>query len=110
MAYPCIACPQDWNVPDNFESLPQHEKDLYFAAWAIDGNFKAEHTTSRRPRNNVQIFPGSGFFPDPEDFAKHTKKPCTDKTLPPEAVRLDVYFLLNPRLTVLTEDKLRLMQ
>ena len=87
MAYRCIACPYEWNVPDNFDQLPQEEKNLYFHAWTIDGNFKADHTTSRRPGNNVQIFPGSGFFPDPQEFKAYMKSAKTDKDLPPEQVR-----------------------
>ena len=50
MAYRCIACPYTWNVPKNYDDLPQSEKDLYFHAWTIDGNFKADHTTS--PQEN----------------------------------------------------------
>ncbi|VDC06701.1 unnamed protein product [Peniophora sp. CBMAI 1063] len=82
MAYRCIACPYIWNVPRNFESLPQHQKDRYFNAWTIDGNMKAEHTTPRRPGNNVQIFPGTGFLADPDDFARCTKVAKTDRDLP----------------------------
>ena len=86
MAYRCIACPYDWNVPKNYDELPQEQKDLYFHAWTIDGNFKADHTTSRRPGNNVQIFPGSGFLPDLTEFAESTKSPKTDKNLPKDVV------------------------
>ena len=81
MAYRCIACPYIWNVPRNYDTLPQQAKNRYFNAWTADGNFKADHTTSRQPGNNVQIFPGSGFFPDPQEFAEVTKKPMTDKDI-----------------------------
>ncbi|VDC06390.1 unnamed protein product, partial [Peniophora sp. CBMAI 1063] len=84
MAYRCIACPYIWNVPANYDSLPQHVKDQYFTAWSIDGNMKAEHTKSKRPGNNVQIFPGTGFLPDPEDFAQKTGTSMTDRDLPQE--------------------------
>ncbi|KZV58846.1 hypothetical protein PENSPDRAFT_566178, partial [Peniophora sp. CONT] len=84
MVYRCVACPFIWNVPPNFNDLPPEQKDLYINAWILDGNMKAEHTTSRRPGNNVQIFPGTGFFPDPVDFAAKTAKPMTDKALPPD--------------------------
>lgn len=87
MAYRCIACPHNWNVPENWDSLTQEEKDFHFTAWAIDGNMKADHTASLVPGNNVQMFPGAGFLPDPDDFALKTKAPKTDKTLPPEIVR-----------------------
>ena len=87
MAYRCLACPHVWNVPKNFEELPDEQKNLYFHAWTIDGNFKADHTTSRRPGNNVQIFPGSGFLPNPEEFLRDTKGAQTDKDLPDEVVR-----------------------
>ena len=86
MAYRCIACPYTWNVPKNYDDLPQSEKDLYFHAWTIDGNFKADHTTSRRPGNNVQIFPGSGFLPDPDEFVEKTTGAVTDKDLPDDVV------------------------
>ena len=86
MAHACLACPRNSNIPDDYDTLPDEEKAFYVHAWAIDGNFKAEHTTSRRPRNNVQIFPGTGFFPDPDDFAEKTKKPFTDKSLPTSMV------------------------
>ncbi|KZV59636.1 hypothetical protein PENSPDRAFT_566187, partial [Peniophora sp. CONT] len=82
MAYSCVACPQESNLPLNFADLPEEEKVFYVHAWALDGNMKAEHTKSRRPQNNVQILPGTAFFPDPEDFADKTKKPFTDKSLP----------------------------
>lgn len=86
MAYSCVACPHIWNVPDNFASLSPEEKALYFHAWSIDGNMKAEHTTSRRPGNNVQIFPGTGFLPHPDDFAAKTEYALSDKSLPPDLV------------------------
>lgn len=96
MAYSCIACPQIWNVPENFDKLSPDRKALYFHAWSIDGNMKAEHTTSRRPGNNVQIFPGTGFFPDPEVFAKNTEYAKTDKSLPRAVVRTQALPLLAP--------------
>ena len=90
MAYRCIACPYIWNVPKNFESLPAALKDRYFTAWTIDGNMKAEHTTQRRPGNNVQIFPGTGFLPDPDEFARAMGTAVTDKDLPEELVSVAV--------------------
>ncbi|KZV60285.1 hypothetical protein PENSPDRAFT_594254, partial [Peniophora sp. CONT] len=84
MAHSCVACPTESNIPAKFEELPEEEKVFYVHAWALDGNMKAEHTKSRRPQNNVQIFPGAGFFPDPDDFAEKSKKPMTDKSLPPD--------------------------
>ena len=87
MTYPCIACPREWNLPDNYESLSDDEKSFYFHAWSIDGNMKAEHVTSRRPENNVQIFPGAGYLPKPEDFAAAMKTARGDKDLPKTTVR-----------------------
>lgn len=86
MAYRCLACPYDFNVPDNWDELSQEEKEAHFHAWAMDGNMKADHTKSGNPGNNVQVFPGAGFFPDPDDFAEKTTTPLSDKALPPEIV------------------------
>lgn len=98
MTHRCLACPHESNLPENFHQLPQGVKDLFFHAWTIDGNMKAEHNLSRKPGNNVQILPGTGYFPDPDDFAEKTKKPWTDKSLPPETVRR-AFSVLNLKVT-----------
>lgn len=87
MAYRCVACPYHWNVPENWETLTQEERDAHFHCWAIDGNMKADHTVSQVAGNNVQILPGAGFLPDPDDFEAKTRAPLTDKVLPPDIVR-----------------------
>lgn len=92
MTHRCLACPHESNLPENFYDLPPEEQVFYFHAWTIDGNMKAEHFLSRKPGNNVQIHPGSGYFPDPDDFAEKTKKPWTDKSLPPETVRRHLHL------------------
>ena len=105
MAYACVACPADSNVPEDFDTLPEEEKVFYVNAWAIDGNMKAEHTTPRHPGNNVQILPGTAFFPDPDDFAQATKKPFTDKSLPPELGRFSSCTVLTGFLTIKLDQK-----
>lgn len=86
MAYACIACPYPWNIPENFWSLPEEERAFYMHIWTMDGNFKSEHFLSRRPGNNVQMLPGTGFFPDPAEFAEKTREGITDDDLPKELV------------------------
>ncbi|KZV60085.1 hypothetical protein PENSPDRAFT_541778, partial [Peniophora sp. CONT] len=82
LCWPCIACPNEFNLPEEWNEMTDEERTYYFYAWVLDGNMKAEHTLSRRPDNNVQIFSGAGQLPDPVDFASATGSLKTDKGLP----------------------------
>lgn len=86
LCWPCIACPQEFNLPPNWDEMSAEEKLYYFYVWVLDGNMKAEHTRSLRPENNVQIFSGAGQLPDPDDFARATASVKTDKALPAHLV------------------------
>jgi hypothetical protein len=78
-------------LPLNWESEP--DKWKYFSSYAMDANFEAQHTKSRVPANNVQLAPGTGFFPDPEKFCKATSSGIEDSQLDPALVESPALFV-----------------
>jgi hypothetical protein len=80
LALRCVVCPRPGvNLPVNWESEPDQWK--YYNSYTMDVNFEAQHTKSRVPANNVQLAPGTGFFPDPEKFRKATSFGIDDSQL-----------------------------
>ncbi|KAI0915315.1 hypothetical protein AcV5_003820 [Taiwanofungus camphoratus] len=61
LAFFCPACPQPGvNLDPDWK---EHSDQLvYTRGFMMDGNFSAEHLKMRRPRNDVEITDGTGFF------------------------------------------------
>jgi hypothetical protein len=80
LAWRCVTCPQPGiNLPPQWDSEADQWKYSY--SYALDANFEAQHTKSRVPANNVQLAPGTGFFPDPEKFKNATNAGIEDSQL-----------------------------
>ncbi|VDB91414.1 unnamed protein product [Peniophora sp. CBMAI 1063] len=83
LVWQCIVCPR--KTP-NFNNLPKAwvnnpNEWRKFVSFCYDGNFSGDHTISRRPGNNVPLFPGTGMFDHPDVVRQHMAKAVDDNDL-----------------------------
>lgn len=93
----CVVCPAADNVPKGHKDDP--DSWAIFPSYVHDGNFKAQHTVSRQPGNNVPIFPGTGAFQHPDSVKADLESMLTDKEIrekEPELVRFTVASFCFP--------------
>ena len=82
----CVVCPSEENLPKDYKSDPNSWGIFY--SFTHDGNFSAQHTVSRRPGNNVPLFPGTGAFQHPDDMKADLQSMKSDKQLKQESPEL----------------------
>ncbi|KZV61151.1 hypothetical protein PENSPDRAFT_593162 [Peniophora sp. CONT] len=83
LVWKCVVCPR---MTPEFNNLPKAWQDdpeewRKFVSLAYDGNFSGDHTISRRPGNNVPLFPGTGMFEHPATMEKHMEKAVDNRDL-----------------------------
>lgn len=82
-------------MPDGWANSPYAWGYQY--AWNIDGNFEAQHTTSRSDENNVYLFPGTAMFNHPDEEARTAQQAVDDADLPENVVSVIGARLDSPR-------------
>ena len=96
LVWKCVVCPRKTpdfnNLPKAWEADPEEWRK--FVSLCYDGNFSGDHTISRRPGNNVPLFPGTGMFDHPDIIRQHSEKAFDDRALQqlyPDLVRIHAF-------------------
>ncbi|VDB84679.1 unnamed protein product [Peniophora sp. CBMAI 1063] len=83
LVWKCIVCPRKTPEFNNLPKIWERDPDEWrkFVSLCYDGNFSGDHTISRRPGNNVSLYPGTGMFDLADAVAAHAARALDDRAL-----------------------------